>query len=83
MSDERAAYELTKILIEHGHRRIGGIFKYDEIAEHYIEFLTERGISVPRDLSLVSFDDAELQQEQNYSYRFPVKTNDGNSIRKL
>ena len=117
MSDERAAYELTKILIEHGHRRIGGIFKYDEIAEHYIEFLTERGISVPRDLSLVSFDDAELQQEQavkllsvihpqyklgritaknllrmmddpawqekNYSYRFPVKMNDGNSIRKL
>ena len=179
MSDERAAYELTKILIEHGHRRIGGVFKYDdmqglerfkgfiqcisdygikydddcvrwystkdmgdvfskkgmlhiyrrtkdctamliyndEIAEHYIEFLTERGISVPRDLSLVSFDDAELQQEQavkllsvihpqymlgritaknllrmmddpawqekNYSYRFPVKMNDGNSIRKL
>ena len=117
MSDEHAAYELTKILIEHGHRRIGGIFKYDEIAEHYIKFLTERGISVPRDLSLVSFDDAELQQEQavkllsvihpqyklgritaknllrmmddpawqekNYSYRFPVKMNDGNSIRKL
>ena len=82
MSDEHAAYELTKILIEHGHRRIGGIFKYDEIAEHYIEFLTERGISVPRDLSLVSFDDPAWQ-EKNYSYRFPVKMNDGNSIRKL
>lgn len=82
MSDERAAYELMKILIEHGHRRIGGIFKCDEIAEHYIEFLTERGISVPRDLSLVSFDDPAWQ-EKNYSYRFPVKMNDGNSIRKL
>ena len=75
MSDERAAYELTKILIEHGHRRIGGIFKYDEIAEHYIEFLIERGISVPRDLSLVSFDDPAWQ-EKNYSYRFPVKMNE-------
>ena len=126
MSDERAAYELTKILIENGHRRIGGIFKYDdmqglerfkgfiqclsdygvkydddcvrwystkdmadvfskkgmlhiyrrtkdctamliyndEIAGYYLEFLTERGISVPKDLSVVSFDDAELQQAQ-------------------
>ena len=178
MSDERAAYELTKILIENGHRRIGGIFKYDdmqglerfkgfiqclsdygvkydddcvrwystkdmadvfskkgmlhiyrrtkdctamliyndEIAGYYLEFLTERGISVPKDLSVVSFDDAELQQaqgvkllsvvhpqyklgritaknllrmmddpawqEKNYSYRFPVKLNDGNSVRK-
>ena len=31
MEDARAAYELTKILIEHGHRRIGGIFKYDDM----------------------------------------------------
>lgn len=33
MEDARAAYELTKILIEHGHRRIGGIFKYDDMQE--------------------------------------------------
>lgn len=126
MEDARAAYELTKILIEHGHRRIGGIFKYDdmqgierykgfiqclsdygvkfdddcvrwystkdmdeklskkgmlrmyrrtkdctamivyndEVAEYYMEFLADRGLSVPEDVSVVSFDDAELQQEQ-------------------
>lgn len=179
MEDARAAYELTKILIEHGHRRIGGIFKYDdmqgierykgfiqclsdygmkfdddcvrwystkdmdeklskkgmlrmyrrtkdctamivyndEVAEYYMEFLADRGLSVPEDVSVVSFDDAELQQEQkvkllsavhpkyqlgqitaknllrmmedenwqerNYSYRFPVKLNDGNSVRAI
>lgn len=126
MEDARAAYELTKILIEHGHRRIGGIFKYDdmqgierykgfiqclsdygvkfdddcvrwystkdmdeklskkgmlrmyrrtkdctamivyndEVAGYYMEFLEDRGLSVPEDVSVVSFDDAELQQEQ-------------------
>lgn len=179
MEDARAAYELTKILIEHGHRRIGGIFKYDdmqgierykgfiqclsdygvkfdddcvrwystkdmdeklgkngmlhmyrrtkdctamivyndEVAGYYMEFLADRGLSVPEDVSVVSFDDAELQQEQkvkllsavhpkyqlgritaknllrmmedenwqerNYSYRFPVKLNDGNSVRAI
>ena len=178
-SDARAAYELTKILIEHGHRKIGGIFKYDdmqgierykgfieclsdygvkfdddcirwystkdmeeklskkgmlrmyrrtkectammvyndEVADSYMEFLTERGLSVPKDVSIVSFDDAELQQnadvkilsavhpkyklgritaknllcmmedddwqQKNYSYRFPVKLNDGNSVRNV
>lgn len=30
-SDTRAAYELTRILIEHGHRKIGGILKYDDM----------------------------------------------------
>ena len=121
MSDTRAAYELTRILIEHGHRKIGGILKYDdmqgiarykgfiqcmsdygikydddcirwystremedkfskkglahiyrhtrectalliyndEVAWVYLEFLEERGIHVPEDLSVVSFDDAE------------------------
>ena len=122
MSDTRSAYELTKTLIEHGHRKIGGILKYDdmqgiarykgliqcmsdygikydddcirwystremedkfgkkglthiyrhtrectammiyndEVARVYLEFLDERGIHVPEDLSVVSFDDAEL-----------------------
>ena len=170
MEDARAAYELTKILIEHGHRRIGGIFKYDDMqgierykgfiqclsdygvkfdddcvrwystkemcrvyrrtkdctamivynvegAGYDMEFLADRGLSVPEDVSVVSFDDAELQQEQkvkllsavhpkyqlgritaknllrmmedenwqerNYSYRFPVKLNDGNSVRAI
>ena len=179
MEDARAAYELTKILIENGHRRIGGIFKYDdmqgierykgfiqclsdygvkfdddyirwystkemeeklskkgllrmyrrtkectammvyndEVAGCYIDFLKERGLSVPEDISVVSFDDAQLQgysdvellsaihpkfklgritgknllrmmedkhwQEKNYSYRFPVKINEGNSIRNV
>ncbi len=33
----------------------------DEVAWVYLEFLEERGIDVPEDLSVVSFDDAELQ----------------------
>lgn len=178
MADAKAAYEATKMLIEYGHRKIGAIFKYDdmqgierykgyiqclsdygipfdedcvrwystkdmeeklgkkglmhiyrrtkectamvmyndEVAEYYMEFLEERGIRVPEDLSLISFDDAELQQvdrikvlsvvhpkyklgrvtgknmlrmledeqwqTRNYSYRFPVRFNDGNSIIK-
>ena len=179
MSDTRSAYELTKTLIEHGHRKIGGILKYDdmqgiarykgliqcmsdygikydddcirwystremedkfgkkglthiyrhtrectammiyndEVARVYLEFLDERGVHVPEDLSVVSFDDAELMdntdvkvlsaihpknklgyitgnhllrmmddedwQTKNYAYRFPVRINDGNSVRKL
>lgn len=89
----------------------------DEVAGYYMEFLADRGLSVPEDVSVVSFDDAELQQEQkvkllsavhpkyqlgritaknllrmmedenwqerNYSYRFPVKLNDGNSVRAI
>ena len=179
MSDSRSAYELTRILIENGHRRIGGIFKYDdrqgierykgfvqclsdygvkfdddcirwystkdmeeklskkgllrmyrrtkdctamivyndEVAGYYMEFLEERGLHVPEDVSLVSFDDEELQQDarvkvlsvvhpkynlgritgknllrmmddpdwqnKNYSYRFPVSINDGNSVKDI
>ena len=169
-----------KLLIENGHRRIGGIFKYDdmqgierykgfiqclsdygvkfdddyirwystkdmeeklskkgllrmyrrtkdctamivyndEVANYYMDFLEERGLHVPEDVSLVSFDDAELLdanngvqlvsaihpkyqlgritaknllrmiedekwQEKNYSYRFPVKIKEGNSVQKI
>ena len=179
MSDARAGYEAAKILIQNGHRRIGGIFKYDdmqgmerykgfieclsdygvkfdddwirwystkdmeeklskkglmrmyrrtkdctamilyndEVAEHYMEFLEDRGLKVPDDMSLISFDDAELAQsgdvkvlsvvhhkynlgrvtarnllrmmedpdwqKKNYSHRFPVTFNDGNSVRDI
>ena len=179
MEDARAAYELTQILIDNGHRKIGGIFKYDdrqgverykgfiqclsdngvkfdddyirwystkdmdeklskkgllrmyrrtkdctamityndEVAEYYMDFLAERGLSVPKDISVVSFDDANLQQdcrvklisaihpkgklgritaksllrmmedenwqEKNYSYRFPVKISEGNSVQNI
>ena len=179
MSDARAAYKLTEILIQNGHRRIAGIFKYDdmqgierykgfveclsdygvkfdddwirwystkdmeeklskkgllrmyrrtkdctamivyndEVAGYYMEFLEERGLHVPEDVSLVSFDDEELQQDarvkvlsvvhpkynlgritgknllrmmddpdwqnKNYSYRFPVSINDGNSVKDI
>ena len=31
----------------------------DEVADYYMEFLEERGLHVPEDISLVSFDDAE------------------------
>lgn len=179
MSDARAGYEAAKILIQNGHRRIGGIFKYDdmqgmerykgfieclsdygvkfdddwirwystkdmeeklskkglmrmyrrtkdctamilyndEVAEHYMEFLEDRGLKVPDDMSLISFDDAELAQsgdvkvlsvvhpkynlgrvtarnllrmmedpdwqKKNYSHRFQVTFNDGNSVRDI
>ena len=179
MSDARAGYEAAKILIQNGHRRIGGIFKYDdmqgmerykgfieclsdygvkfdddwirwystkdmeeklskkglmrmyrrtkdctamilyndEVAEHYMEFLEDRGLKVPEDISLISFDDAELAQNgdvkilsvvhpkynlgrvtarnllrmmgdpdwqnKNYSHRFPVTFNDGNSVKDI
>lgn len=125
MSDARAGYELTRILIHNGHTRIGGIFKYDdlqgierfrgfieclsefgidfheewvrwystrdmeeklskkglqrmyrrtkdctamilyndEVAGNYIEFLKDRGLNVPDDISLVSFDDAAPAKE--------------------
>ena len=35
----------------------------DEVAGYYMEFLEERGLHVPEDVSLVSFDDEELQQD--------------------
>ena len=124
-SDEKGGYELTKKLIQNGHRRIGGIFKYDdlqgierykgfieclsdygvqfdddcirwystkdmdekmskkgllrmyqrtrgctamilyndEIAGRYIDFLHDRGLKVPDDISIVSFDDVVPVQE--------------------
>ena len=179
MSDTEAGYELTKHLIKNGHKRIGGMFKYDdiqgqerykgfieclsdygvkfdddyirwystkdmaekqrdkifaktfrkakdctamimyndEIAYSYLDFLKDKGVLVPRDLSMVSFDDARLVeneslkiysavhpkaelgmtaakklikmltdshwQNKNYSHRFPVVLNDGNSVRDI
>ena len=179
MSDAEAGYELTKYLIKSGHKRIGGMFKYDDIqgqerykgfieclsdygvkfdddyirwystkdmeekqrdkifaktfrkandctamimyndemAYSYLEFLKDKGVLVPRDLSMVSFDDARLVeneslniysavhpkaelgmtaakklikmltdshwQNKNYSHRFPVMLNDGNSVRDI
>ena len=124
-SDEKGGYELTRKLIQNGHRRIGGIFKYDdlqgierykgfieclsdygvqfdddcirwystkdmdekmskkgllrmyqrtrgctamilyndEIAGRYIDFLHDRGLKVPDDISIVSFDDVVPVQE--------------------
>ena len=31
MSDIQAGYEITKYLIKNGHKRIDGIFKYDDM----------------------------------------------------
>lgn len=54
MEDARAAYELTKILIEHGHRRIGGIFKYDDMQgieryKGFIQCLSDYGMKFDDD----------------------------------
>ena len=124
MADSKGSYELTRHLIDSGHRKIGAMFKYDdmqgmeryrgfieclsdfglhyddhwirwystkdmedkfskkglmeffrrtkectalvfyndEIAYRYIDFLTERGVRVPEDISIVSFDDAKMQE---------------------
>ncbi len=124
MSDAKGSYELTRQLIDSGHKKIGAIFKYDdmqgmeryrgfteclsdfglhyddnwvrwystkdmedkfsrkslmefyrrtrectafvfyndEIAYRYMNFLTERGIKVPEEVSVVSFDDAKMQE---------------------
>lgn len=35
----------------------------DEVAGNYIEFLKDRGLNVPDDISLVSFDDAVPAKE--------------------
>ena len=54
MSDARAGYELTRILIQSGHTRIGGIFKYDdwqgiERYRGFIECLSDFGIDFQED----------------------------------
>ena len=54
MSDSRSAYELTRILIENGHRRIGGIFKYDdrqgiERYKGFVQCLSDYGVKFDDD----------------------------------
>ena len=54
MSDARAGYEAAKILIQNGHRRIGGIFKYDDMQgmeryKGFIECLSDYGVKFDRD----------------------------------
>lgn len=179
MQDRQGAKELTEYLFENGHRRIGGIFKYDdyqgmeryhgfidamsergytvdddavmwystkdfeykfskkslghflqrlkdctalmiyndEIGGSFLEYLETQHISVPGQLSIVSFDDAMLAEDhpmrlksvvhpkyelgsiagrslvrmmkdpdwkiKDFNYRFPVKMNNGNSVKKL
>lgn len=127
MEDAKCSYMLTAELIRCGHRKIGGVFKYDdrqgieryhgfldcladhgltldddavrwystkdmeykfskkslqnlfrrsrdctamvlyndEVAVKYMEFVRERGIRVPEDVSIVSFDDARLLSEND------------------
>ena len=54
MSDEKCSYELTKLLIENGHRRIGGIFKYDDMQgieryKGFIQCLSDYGVKFDDD----------------------------------
>ncbi len=41
----------------------------DEVADYYMEFLEERGLHVPEDISLVSFDDAGAS---GFKYQYPA-----------
>ncbi len=94
------------------------IFTYNnEIADIIIEFLVSKGMSVPQDLSIVSFDDElsmnlsglrvlsavhpkyelgklaarnliKMMEDKdwranNYSYKFPVVLNEGNSLLRV
>lgn len=130
MADTKAAYRVTEMLIQNGHRKIAGIFKYDdmqgierykgfieclsdygvkfdddwirwystkdmdeklsskgflrmqrrikdctamityndEVAEFYTSFLEERGMHVPEDISIVSFDDAMMQLDSGMKF---------------
>lgn len=127
MEDARLSYELTSELINKGHKKIGAVFKYDdmqgveryrgfinclsdnrlaldddcvrwystkdmeyklskkslknlfrrcrdctamvfyndEVAVKYMDFLKEKGLGVPEDISVVSFDDAKLLSGQD------------------
>lgn len=54
MSDARAAYKLTEILIQNGHRRIAGIFKYDDMQgieryKGFVECLSDYGVKFDDD----------------------------------
>lgn len=130
MSDEKAAYQITEMLIKNGHSRIAGIFKYDdiqgierykgfieclsdygikfdddcirwystkdmeeklspkgllrmqrrikectaiftyndEVAGIYTSFLESKGMKVPEDISIVSFDDTMMQQDLDVKF---------------
>ena len=51
MSDEKCAYLMTKMLIEAGHKKIAGFFKYDDLQGHwrylgYIRALIDAGLNV-------------------------------------
>ena len=51
MADEKCSYELTRILIDNGHKKIGGIFKYDDMqgVERYrgfTECMSENGLHI-------------------------------------
>ena len=54
MSDKMCLYELRKLLFENGHRRIGGIFKYDDMQgieryKGFIQCLSDYGVKFDDD----------------------------------
>lgn len=54
MADERCSFELTRILIDNGHKNIGGIFKYDDMQgmeryKGFMECMSENGLRINDD----------------------------------
>lgn len=65
MNDVQAGYEAAKLLIDKGHRKIGGVFKLDDGQGHrrykgYLQAMLERGLEAP-DKHVVWIDTEDLK----------------------
>ncbi len=80
MADEKCSYELTRILIDHGHKKIGGIFKYDDMqgVERYkgfMECMSDRGLHINDEcIKWYSTRDADYQFSKKSLGGFLKKT---------
>ena len=81
MSDKKCSYELTKLLIENGHRRIGGIFKYDDMQgieryKGFIQCLSDYGVKFDDDYIPLVFNKRygrKAEQKKVYSECIDVR----------
>ncbi len=82
MADERCSYELTRILIDNGHERIGGIFKYDDMQgieryKGFMECMSEHDLRINDDcVKWYSTKDMDYQFSKKSLSRFLKRTDD-------